>query len=179
MRRSRASIDEGKLIGSLIKKKKAGRSTHVYFNKNSNGTTKYFTGIFISEKNGGKSYTYRSSYELRCYELLEEDTLVVSYEAESFTLEYIDMAGKTRLYIPDLLVLFKDGSLQVWEVKPEVMLLNGDVQRKAAACRQFMHHNFKDVVHSYKFITEKHLFQSASDYIKFIALQKAKKWDDK
>ena len=77
-------------------------------------------GYFESEKNGDAVY-YASSYELRCMFLLEQDESVVAFRrCESFK-------GESGLRNPDLWVDFVDGRSEVWEVKPELMLLEDDV----------------------------------------------------
>jgi hypothetical protein len=168
------SQEEKKLVGHLTKKKKlSGRS--VYFNKAKHGgNTTYFTGKFFSAKNS-THFTYRSSYELRFYEVLEQDSNVVNYIAEGFSLPYVDSMNTKREYIPDLLVLHTDGSIIVYEVKPSEMLLNIDVQKKAEACKKYIKVNFGSSA-KYKFMTEKELFPTPKDYTDFI--KKLKKDND-
>ena len=76
--------DEKVLVKHLSKKSKMkGKGTHVYFNrKNADGSSRYLTGKFFSQKNN-KEVTYRSSYELKFFQLLELDMKVKSYEVET------------------------------------------------------------------------------------------------
>lgn len=74
-------------------------------------------GYITSVKNGGKQMHYRSGYEKDVYLCLENLDDVVSYRVESFRVEYF-FNGKTRGYYPDLIVSFKDGHFEVWEIKP-------------------------------------------------------------
>ena len=163
-----ASEEEKKLIGYLTKKKKL-KKVNVYFNKkSSDGQTKYLSGEFYSKKNNTE-YFYRSSYELKCFLELENNTLVDSYVSEGMSLPYKDSKGSTRTYIPDLLVLYKDGSMCVWEIKPKEMVKDIDVQLKAEACKRYLKTRFSGVKVEYKFITESDLFKSPKEYTTFIS----------
>lgn len=163
--------EDKKLVGHLVKKKKqAGKHVHVYYNrKTSTGTSTYLTGKYYSVKNK-KYVTYRSSYELRFFHMLEEDKNVVSYEVESVKVPYKDLDGKFRNYIPDAIVSYKDGSIRICEIKPEAMLDNVIVKRKAQACKTYFKKLFEgiDLDYRYEFITEKHLFKTPTEYSLFI-----------
>ena len=150
------SEEEKRLIGHLVKKKKkSGKSVNVYFNKRveSTGKTKYVSGSFYSKKNNA-SYTYRSSYELMCFIKLEQNPDVIQYLSETMSIPYIDSKGLTRKYIPDLLVLFADGSMCIWEIKPLDMLKDADVKAKAAACKKHLRDTYKERNIKYEFITD-------------------------
>lgn len=83
----------------------------------------HIRGYFRSKKNCGSVY-YASSYELRCLFLLEEDSSVLSFRrCDAFQ-------GDEGWRNPDLWVDFSDGRSEVWEVKPEGMLLNDAVQEQ-------------------------------------------------
>lgn len=131
------------------------------------GKTKYIQGTYYSAKNDC-DFKYKSSYELAYLEQLEIDEKVVQYMYEPFDLHYIDSEAKQRIYKPDFMVLYKDGRILITEIKPEVMLQDYDVQAKAKAAREYIKVNYKDVNISYKFITEKDLFKSPTDYTDFI-----------
>lgn len=162
------SEEEKKLIGYLSKRKKI-RKVNVYFNKKtSDGQTKYLSGDFYSKKNNIE-YFYRSSYELKCFLELENDITVDSYVSEGMSLPYKDSKGSTRTYIPDLLVLYKDGSMCVWEIKPNEMVKDADVQLKAEACKRYLKVQFPDINVGYRFITETDLFKTPKEYTTFIA----------
>jgi hypothetical protein len=64
---------------------------------------------------------YRSSYELAFFEQLDCEDDVVSYEVESEKVEY-EFDGAIRTYIPDVKIVYVDGSWEVVEVKPENLL---------------------------------------------------------
>ena len=160
--------DDKKLVGHLKKKSK---KVHVYFNrkKSNKGDSTYLTGKYYSEKNK-KEFTYRSSYELRFYHLLDMDPRVETYDVEGVKVPYIDVDGTKRNYIPDVIVMYKTGRLEVCEVKPQVMLENETVQLKAAACKIYFKELLKSsgVPFSFKFITEKDLFSSNTEYSLFL-----------
>ena len=160
--------EEKKLIGYLTKKKRV-KKVNVYFNKKtSDGQTKYLSGDFYSRKNNTE-YFYRSSYELKCFLDLENNLEVDSYVSEGMSLPYKDSKGSTRTYIPDLLILYKDGSMCVWEIKPLEMTKDADVQLKAEACKKYLKQKFTDIKVDYKFITETDLFKNPKEYTTFIA----------
>lgn len=162
--------EDKKLVGHLVKKKKrTGKHVHVYYNKKKNGKSAYLTGKFYSKKND-KYFTYRSSYELRFYHMLENTPSVIMYESEPLKIPYKDTDGKYRNYIPDAIVFCKDGSIKVCEIKPEAMLDNIIVKRKSQACQTFFRKLLGDkgVTYSYEFITEKILFPKQGDYQKFL-----------
>lgn len=77
----------------------------------------YKEGKFFSFKND-KFIKYRSSYELFVYEFLEKMKKVKSYEVEPFHIEYLDENLDIRRYIPDILIKYVDGSMELVEIKP-------------------------------------------------------------
>lgn len=168
------SEEERKKIKSIQKKSKKKR-VHVYFNKkNENGQTKYITGEFTSKKNDGSVYPYRSSYELAYLEQLEADDNVVKFLYEPFCIDYIDSYKKVRKYVPDFFVLYSDGKIKIAEIKPEAMLQDYDVRAKAKAVQQHIAENYEGIDIEYQFVTEKMLFKSTIDYLKFLNKVKSK-----
>lgn len=77
----------------------------------------FHDGDFPSKKNGKKLH-YRSGYELEVYKILEERDDVVRFDAEPFGIPYW-FQGENHKYFPDLLVQFRDGHTEVWEIKPQ------------------------------------------------------------
>ena len=75
-------------------------------------------GYIVSQKNGGKSMHYRSSWEHDVYQCLENLDEVSSYNVEHFPIEYY-WKGRTKRYFPDLFITFKDGRHEIWEIKPD------------------------------------------------------------
>ena len=169
------SEDDKKLIGYLTKKKRVlGKAkTNVYFNKSSNGAVKYFNGKFYSAKNK-TTFTYRSSYELKFFLDLEANSNVDSYVSEALYVPYTDSTGVNKTYIPDLLVLYKDGRMEILEIKPKAMLKDIDVQKKAIACQVYMRKHYANANIRYRFITEKDLFKNTKEYSDFLKENKNK-----
>jgi hypothetical protein len=97
---------------------------------------KFKDGFLLSTKNGGKQMHYRSSWEREIYEYLEKEEAVAGYMVESLKVEYF-YKGKMRNYIPDLLIHFKDGHYEVWEVKPSNQHSLKMNEAKWAACRNY------------------------------------------
>jgi hypothetical protein len=81
----------------------------------------WFRGYFHSSKNN-KDIPYRSSYELKRFEQLENNDAVDKYEYEKIKIKYIDSLGNERITVVDLVVHYKDGSLALEEVKSQWMI---------------------------------------------------------
>lgn len=79
--------------------------------------TAFKTGSFYSKKNN-KQLHFRSGMECEFYKILEKRRDVVRYSAECLEIEY-NFQGRTRRYIPDILVEFTNGKKQLWEIKPK------------------------------------------------------------
>lgn len=161
--------EEQILIKTAIKEKKRRGlgKVNVYFNKKA-GTkeTTYCKGKHTSTKTE-KEVTYRSSYELRHFMNLDADPKVATYHSEVIEIPYIDSQGTARRYIPDIIVVYTDGTIEVHEIKPKEMLKDVNVQRKAKACRKFLKDSLDQTV-KYKFVTEEDLFASPKEYTDFV-----------
>ena len=131
------------------------------------GKTKYVQGDYYSKKNDF-TFPYRSSYELAYLYQLEKDDTVLQYIYEPFELYYTDSELKQRIYRPDFMILFTDGSMSINEVKPTIMLKDYDVQAKARATRMYIKENYKNMKVTYNFITEKELFNNDKEYQDFL-----------
>jgi hypothetical protein len=105
---------------------------------------KYSQGIFIPKnpkKILGKSkIEFRSSWELRVMQFLDQSPNVIQWSSESIAIPYRDpVSGKNRQYIPDLLILFKDKNnkqkLELVEIKPhkESLMENAKSKRDKLA----------------------------------------------
>ena len=83
---------------------------------------KFRKGEFISAKNGGRLIKYRSGWECKCYEFLEQWNKVIAYAGEPINIPYMwhdeNMQPVCKTYKPDLIVDFIDGRREVWEIKP-------------------------------------------------------------
>lgn len=95
-------------------------------------------GKFWSNKNN-KEIFYRSSFEKRAFELLENDEEVISYEHEPFHLKY-KIQNKTRYYVPDILICYKNNQKLV-EIKPLAMTTTEIFFAKQESATQFCKEN--------------------------------------
>jgi len=98
------------------------------------------TGYFYSNKNN-ITYYYRSSYELKAYKLLEDNKDVIKYSTNFPIIPYFDFEGKSRYYIPDIYVEFKNGIKKVIEVKPESMINYGENPCKIQSAKRYCNEN--------------------------------------
>jgi hypothetical protein len=101
------------------------------FNPFSQGTC----GYFWSEKNQ-ESLRYRSLWEKSAYELLESMDEVASYEPEPFSIDY-KFEGRTHRYVPDILVQYKSGRVELVEIRPSWRLQQPKERAKFEAARKF------------------------------------------
>lgn len=72
-------------------------------------------GYFKSYKNN-KQLAFESILERDFFTLLEFDTNVVAYEEQPLQINY-ELKAKNTRYTPDVLVIYKDGSKKIFEVK--------------------------------------------------------------
>lgn len=122
----------------------------------------YKSGMYKSVKN--RSYMkYRSAYEYAFFEQLESDPNVIKYLSEPIEIRYVDVDLKKRTYIPDVLVLYKDGRMELCEVKPAIMLKDPNVQLKARAAVRKIKSTGKNM--SFRFVTENDLFKNNKEYL--------------
>jgi len=116
-------------------------------------------GWFYSEKNG-KEIHYRSQFEKRAYEILEEMDDVEQYTPEPFRIAY-ELDGVVRYYIPDILVVYKDGSKELIEIKPMEMLKYDEFLAKAKFAKEYCENNGIDK--GYSIWTQEMLFKKVED----------------
>lgn len=96
-------------------------------------------GKYKSEKTGETSY-YDSSYELARFKTLDETDWCVHWtKKHGIRIPYYDLnLRKMRMYVPDILVTWKDGSMRLEEIKGFVTdQLN--FQTKCANARAYCH----------------------------------------
>lgn len=92
-------------------------------------------GYMTSVKNG-KDMHYRSGMECEVYELLERWHEVFKYEEEPFAVRY-SFLGIEHDYFPDIRITFKDGTVEIWEVKPSSQTQIGKNKAKWDACGSY------------------------------------------
>jgi hypothetical protein len=93
-----------------------GKGKGVVKGKPSTRKPRFREGYYESTKMK-KSLHYRSGYESTIYECLDAWHEVVGFEVEPFVIPYI-FQGVGHKYTPDVLVHYKDGHKEVWEIKP-------------------------------------------------------------
>ncbi len=82
-----------------------------------NKKTKFKQGTFNSEKTK-RTIFFRSGLELKFYQKLEKNPKVKDYRVENIYIEYF-FDGTKHTYIPDVLVEYVDGKIEMWEIKPK------------------------------------------------------------
>ena len=78
---------------------------------------KFKTGFFFSKKNNKELY-FRSGLECQFYQVLEKRKDILKYSVEPIEIDYI-FEGYGHKYIPDILVEYATGKMQLWEIKPK------------------------------------------------------------
>jgi len=106
-----------------------------YRTKKRHKTVKFNDGYFMSIKNNSRFF-YRSGWELETYEGLEQLNEVVSFKAEAIKIPYF-YKGRQRNYIPDLVVQFNDGRIEIWEIKPTNQTIFEKNKAKWAAAKVY------------------------------------------
>ena len=92
-------------------------------------------GFMVSNKNGRELH-YRSGMECEVYELLERWDEVHKFEEEPFAVKYAHL-GIEHDYFPDLRITYKDGSVEIWEVKPSSQTQIAMNKSKWSACNSY------------------------------------------
>lgn len=95
-------------------------------------------GKYVSTKMG-VTMTYRSGWELVYFQYLDTISSVAKFYSESIKIPYVSnkKSGKTRNYIPDLLVVYADGSRKLIEIKPKSKLFQATNLKKFSAAREW------------------------------------------
>jgi hypothetical protein len=94
-------------------------------------------GYFTSTKNQN-DIPYRSTYELKAFQILEESNDISGYEYEAMKIRYRDRTGKLRTYYPDIVTDTK----RIIEVKSDWVFQkqnpnDDDIFRKFAAAERW------------------------------------------
>ncbi len=103
---------------------------------------------FKSDKNNAELRA-DSVYELARFYQLESDDSVESFSRSKDRIPY----GNNQTYVPDIEVLYKDGTKSVEEIKPAFRVDDENVQAKAKGAKQY----YSDKNTEYKIITEYHI----------------------
>lgn len=111
------------------------------------------TGVFVSKKAG--IISYRSSYELKAFELLEANDAVIVFSVEALSIPY-EYNGRILNYFPDILVEYSDGLRVIIEVKPIRLIdYSANAAKRLALIEFCRKENIK-----YELWTEEQLFRS-------------------
>jgi hypothetical protein len=97
---------------------------------------KTYPYLYTSRKIPGGSGYCRSKYEEYIFNQLKRDTEVKSFQIEPFKIPY-SYGDRTRMYTPDILVTFQDGSKVLVEVKVSQEVLYYTNQKKFEAAERF------------------------------------------
>lgn len=92
---------------------------------------KFKNGFFYSTKNN-KQFYYRSSYELKFMQELENDINVKFYEVEPFSIKY-EYDGIIHRYIPDFII----NNYLIVEIKPRWMMRDPQTIAKIETANKF------------------------------------------
>lgn len=121
-RKKLSQIGKGRIVSKQRREKASRAIAQAYKDgKFANVNKNYKQGSFYSKKNN-KDLHYRSSWELQAYKLFEQMSKIISYEVEPFFIEYQDDNNLKRNYVPDMLVVYDDGSKELIEIKPKSLL---------------------------------------------------------
>jgi len=100
------------------------------------------TGFFNSTKNNSRLF-YRSSYELRAFNILEDREDVIAYELCKFKIDYVKPTDdKIHTYIPDITIFLNDEQTRVIEIKPLAFLNDEILKAKINAAREKFGKNY-------------------------------------
>lgn len=114
--------------------------------------TRYHTGTHTSPKSL-LEIKYRSGWELVVCKYLDADNEVSSYQYETIKIPYLSPTKyKPRFYIPDFIVLYRDGTTKIIEVKRKNQLSNIWVKAKAKAAMSWCEK--QNVKTTYEFWTD-------------------------
>lgn len=100
---------------------------------------RYKKGVFYSIKNQ-KELRYDSSLELCAYQILEQLSKVKSYDRCKFSIDYT-FKDSMHKYLPDIEVVYIDGSKDIIEVKPIYLINDEKNQAKFIAAKEYCDRN--------------------------------------
>jgi hypothetical protein len=96
---------------------------------------KFREGYFQSEK-CGRDFYYRSGMECEILECLEQIPGVVKWDYESIEIPYF-FEGKLHKYIPDFIITYSTGEIEIIECKPSKQTDLPKNKAKAAAAEEY------------------------------------------
>jgi hypothetical protein len=98
----------------------------------------YRTGVYVSKKTG-QECSFRSGWERKYLEYLDNDPDVITFTYEPFEIPYVSnkKTGRIRKYNPDILVERKSNGMSLEEIKPTNKLDRPTVKKKHAAGERY------------------------------------------
>lgn len=92
-------------------------------------------GWYFSKKNNENLF-YRSTYELSAFQILEQMTAVARFTCRPEPIKY-EFEGSRHRYLPDILVEYHDGQIEVIEVKAQCFMNDPRNQAKFRAAQKW------------------------------------------
>lgn len=123
------------------------RNGHFANSKMGRGISGYYDSIKAGR------VLYRSTFELRAYQLLDNDPLVKNYKVEPLSIFY----GRKNWYKPDLLVEYQDGHKLLIEVKASWNANSEETNIKSEAAMKYIENSD---ISEFVIWTEKDLWQN-------------------
>ena len=111
-----------------------------FVSKRGHSGKRYTKGYFKSYKSGETWLYFASSYELHAYLKLEHDKTILTFSRCLTSIKYV-LDGITRRYIPDIDVVYVDGTRGFIEVKPDSRMTNKVVRIKTEAAQNYCSQN--------------------------------------
>jgi hypothetical protein len=133
----------------------------------------YITGVHQSIKCKNGPAKYRSGWEKVVLEYLDLCTEVTEYQYEPFQIKYVSnrSTGRIRIYIPDFLIKFTDGTVKLVEVKRENKVNSPTVKKKTIVAKAWAGRNGM----SYELWTDKKILELRKvikNHLKILSEQK-------
>jgi len=128
------SKEELNKIRERFSKAQCNKSYHTTF-------TAHKHGHHQSPKCAKGEIFFRSSWELKVAECMDDCSFVISYAGESFAVPYIDSEGLTKYTKPDFLVTMVSGHQILLEVKPTSIINYKDNEYKITGHRKYCNAN--------------------------------------
>lgn len=105
------------------------------------GGYKTYKGKYKSKKCLKPIALFRSGYELQVHIWLDANEDVAYYDYEPFQIPYHDTENKLRHYVIDFIIIFKDGTKKILEIKnnynKQEFLDNGKYQALIDLCKEY------------------------------------------
>lgn len=134
----------------------------------------YYQGKLLISKCDSE-INYRSGWEKEVALLFEEDKTIEKIEYETLRIPYVSnkKRKKIKIYLPDFVVHFIDGTKKIIEIKRDDRVKTKIVEIKALAAKQYIEKNLKNTI--YEIWTKKEI----DNYRKLLGVSPKKKTEFK